>query len=214
MSKINLRMIGSVLLIGFGVLLLLNNLNIIPLQFDVWDWIWGSLFGLAGLAFGLTFLSNPHDNWWAAIPGFTLLGLAGLTSLPFLQGDLGGGFFLGMIGLSFWVIYFIRREFWWAIIPGGVLMTLALVASGSRIFSDMATGGIFFLGLALTFLVVYLMPMSTGHNRWAIWPAGILGTMALLLIAGQSDLARYIGPAALILVGGLLVLRSFKPRLQ
>ena len=35
-------------------------------------------------------------------------------------GAWGGALFLGSIGLAFWVIYFVRRDFWWAVIPGGV----------------------------------------------------------------------------------------------
>lgn len=206
----------SVFLIALGVFILLNNLNLLP--FDLSNVFLVGMFALGGLAFLAAYLGGRHDNWWALIPSFTLLGLAILVGLPAAWSELGGGLFLGMIGLSFWVIYLTRREFWWAVIPGGVLITLAGVAAFSNQVEGMAgglfVGGIFFLGLALTFLLVYLLPTAEGRNRWAIWPAGILGLMGALLSIGMGDAARYVWPLALIVFGGLLVFRALGPKAQ
>ncbi len=119
-----------------------------------------------------------------------------------------------MIGLSFVVIFLTHREHWWAVIPGGVLLTLGLVASMSDLGNGFDTGGIFFLGLALTFLMVYFIPTQEGRMLWAIWPAGILGVMGMLLLIGSSGLARLVWPAALIFFGGLMIFRSLKARAQ
>lgn len=206
-------MVWRVVLAGFlillGVLILLSNLNIIPWDITGMQWFWLLVFGGAGISFLAVFLSS-RDNWWAIIPSFTLIGLAVLVSeiIPSRYSEVGGGIFLGMIGLSFWVIFIMRREFWWAIIPGGALTTLALVAIASGMLGGFASGAIFFLGLAVTFMVVYLVPTSEGRMRWAIWPASILGVMGILLTLGMEGAAQYIFPAALILFGGWLVSRS------
>ena len=204
----------SILLILAGFLLLLQNFGILPFAFDL---LWALIFGAAGLAFVAVFAGDQR-NWWAIIPGFTLLGLGGLIGLsvifPRAAGVLGGTLFLGAIGLSFWVIYLVRRDFWWAVIPGGTLITLAVVAGMPFIFQDagIETGGVFFLGLAATFGLVYLLPTPEGRMRWAIFPAGILGLMGLLMLAAATSLIGVIWPLALILGGVYLVFRTFSVR--
>ena len=113
----------GILLIALGVLSLVGDLGVFSFA-DVGDLIWGLLFGVAGLAFLAAFLTDTYERWWAAIPGLTLCGLAVLIVFGDRLGASGGALFLAAIGLSFWVIYLVRREFWWAIIPGGALITL------------------------------------------------------------------------------------------
>lgn len=168
--------------------------------------IWVVLFGVGGLAFLYVFAVN-RQQWWAIIPGFTLLGLAGLMALGDRLGALGGALFLGSIGLAFWVIYALRREFWWAIIPAGALTTLAVVAATAERMEGMAVGGFFFLGLAATFALVYLLPNPEGRMTWALIPAAILGVMGVLMILSLGGIINYVVPVALILGGLALVAR-------
>lgn len=70
------------------------------------------------------------------------------------------------------------------------------------------TGGVFFLGLALTFLLVAL----AAKMRWAYYPAIVLGALGVLTTASLMDFANYIWAAALIAVGGFLVFRYFTNR--
>jgi hypothetical protein len=202
------RFIVAGFLILLGGVILLNNLHILPWDVTAMQWFWLLVFGGAGAAFVGVFLSN-HENWWAIIPGCTLLGLAVLVS-DIIPGEIGGGVFLAAIGLAFWIIYIVRREFWWAIIPGGALATLALVAGLSRVAGDIGGGAIFFLGLAATFLVVYLVPTVDGRMRWAIWPAGVLAVMGGIMTLGASGVMVYVFPVLLIGLGVWLVLRSRK----
>ncbi len=208
------RIIFSLFLIALGVVVLLSNLHVLAIDINNNQLFWSAAFAVGGLAFLAAYISNFKENWWALIPGFTLLGIAALIGLPFFQGVYGGAMFLGMIGLSFWVIYFTRREFWWAVIPGGVLLTLAGVTLISGADNGFGAGGFFFLGLALTFLLVYYLPTAYGRMRWAIWPAGVLGIMGALIMTGASGLARFVWPAVLIVIGGLLVMRAMRPRAQ
>ncbi len=196
------------LLVGLGVLLLLQNLNVLDIA---WDLLWAFLFAVGGGAFIAVFVGN-REQWWAVIPGFTLLGLAALSGLsailPEAPGGWGGGLFLGMIGLAFWVLYLSRRENWWAVIPGGILITLALVAGFAETASDLATGGLFFFGLAATFGLLYLLSTPAGQMKWALIPAGILFVMGLLLLLASAEVWAYLWPLALILAGLYLAYRA------
>lgn len=192
------------LLVAFGVLFLLQNFGLFG---SITNMIWLLVFGAAGLTFLFVFASN-REQWWAVIPGFVLLGLATLIGFGDRLGEWGGALFLGSIGLAFWVIYAIRREFWWALIPAGTLTTLAVVAALGESADGMATGGIFFLGLAATFGLVYLLSGAEDRQRWALIPAGILAAIGLLLTLSLGGLVNYVWAVALIVTGVILLTRS------
>jgi len=198
----------AIVLILAGVLFLLGNLGILG---PVINLVWGVLFGAGGLIF-LWVYATDHEHWWAIIPGFTLLGLAVLVGFGGVLGELGGSVFLGAIGLSFWAIYLERREFWWAVIPGGALLTLAVVAGLGSSLPGEVTGGIFFLGLSGTFLLVYLLAAPDMRMNWALIPAGVLGLMGVLLIGSTRNLIGIVGPLVLIVAGGFLAFRSLAAR--
>jgi hypothetical protein len=205
MKNLDGRLVLGVLLVAGGVLYLLDTLNIVT---------WGSLVWAAAAAAGglvlLAGLLRDRTAWWLAIPGLTLLGLAAVISLDNLNPSFSqwsGSVFLGAIGLSFWVVYILDRQMWWAIIPGGVLVTLAVVA-GLEDSVGIDSGSVFFLGLALTFLLVAVIPNERQAMRWALYPAAILGVMGVLLLVGFENAIGYIWPVALIAVGGFLLLRA------
>jgi len=206
MKRFNPRIIIGTLLIVAGVLGFLQAFGFLR---DASDVFWGIVFLLAGGAFLVVFASGfASGNWWAAIPGLVLAGIGVIILLPDSLDDLGGSIFLGAMGLSFWLVYLSGRERWWAIIPGGLLLTLAAVSTMSSGFNDgAASGGVFFVGLALTFLLVALL----AGMRWAYWPAGALGVFGgFLFFESQVYLLSYIAAAALILVGGFIVWRSLR----
>ena len=201
---------GALLIIG-GVLFLLQNLGV----FEFGDLFWAVLFFLAGLFFISLYRQN-RANWWALIPGFTLFGVGAQIAIdrlfPQVSDILGGLFILGFAGLGFLVIYLLDRENWWAIIPGGVLLTLGVVSAMDEALPGVGTGGVFFLGLGGTFALVALVPTRSGSMKWAWIPAGILLVMGALILATAENMMAYIGPVALILVGGYLILRTFVRR--
>jgi hypothetical protein len=170
------------------------------------------LFGGLGLIFLVVFVINFDRNWWAVIPGFTLLGLAGLIAFGERLGAAGASMFLGAIGLSFLVIYLLRREFWWAIIPAGVLLTLAvmIVVIEAAPNNSMFGPAILFFGLALTFVLVYLLPSEEERRTWALYPAGILAIIGVLLLLSLGNLMNVIWAVALIVGGAYLLLRAFR----
>ena len=213
MKRLDVRAIGGILLIIVGILLLLQGFGILGAVVAL---IWALIFAAGGLVFLYVFLTDQRASWWAVIPGFALLGLGALIALdefwPQVGSAVGGALFLGGIGLAFWVIYFIKREYWWAVIPGGVLFTLALVAGLESVFEGAEMGGVLFLGLGLTFGLLYFIPTPRGRMKWALIPAAVLLVIGLLVIAATTGIFEYLWAIALILVGLYLLLRVFRSR--
>ena len=207
MKHLESTLIWGILLIVGGVLLLLQSLGVL---IEVSGLIWAAIFGVAGLVFVVVFLQNSQVRWWAAIPGSALLGLAAVVGTQGISqsfGGWGGSIFLGALSLGFWAIYATNRSLWWSIIPAGVLLTLAIVTIFDMTFPAVDTGTIFFLGMALTFLLVYLLPSPAGQMRWAIIPAAVMLVLAVIVGMQSYRSFQYLWPVALIIVGGYLVFR-------
>ncbi len=200
----------GLLLVAVGALLLLQTLDI--LVFD-WALVWALLFAAGGVVFLVAF-ARSRDQWWALIPGFTMLSLGAMiavgTILPGAGGGWMGSVFLGGISLGFWAVYLSQRSQWWAVIPAGTLLTLALVAGLSEVLPGLAVGGVFFLGLAATFAVVAAVPTAQGRQSWAVYPAAVLGVIGLIITAAGTQLLPYVLAAALIVGGLLLMLRGVR----
>ena len=201
MKRIDPAIIGGLALILLGGLFVLQTMGLLQ---NVGETFIGAAFLIGGLLFLVAFFTG---SWWAAIPGCVLAGIGVLILLPASLEQFGGAVFLGGVGLAFWLVYIpARRERWWALIPAGVLTTLAFVSFAPKLIGDTATGGVFFLGLALTFLLVALL----ADMPWAYYPAGALGVLGFLLVLSMESFANYIWAAALILAGGYLIFRYFK----
>jgi hypothetical protein len=202
------RIVWGLLLIVGGLLFLLENLSILSIS----GLFWAILFVLAGLAFLSTFYSD-RAAWWAIIPGVVLLGLGVFIFLdqlaPGFSDVVGGAIFLGTISLAFWLVYLANRTNWWAIIPAGVMATLALVAGLSETVPGMEVGGIFFIGMGLTFALLGVLPDHRVNLRWAFIPAGILLVFGILLTAAAVNWFNYVWPALMILGGLYLLLRTY-----
>lgn len=213
-KRLSFPIIAGAALIVLGVLFLLDALGVARIGMIIVP----LLFGLGGLAFWIVFLAN-RTNWWALIPGCALLGLALLIGWGELAPDRWEGWgvtlFLGMISLSFWIIYALDRANWWAIIPGGVLATLALLIGLSSSFEEGPwLGGVFFLGLAATFGLLWLLSPREERLSWALIPAAILLVIGAVLTFVTTALFGYLWPVALILAGLFLILRlaTSRPR--
>jgi uncharacterized membrane protein len=199
---------GLVLILG-GVLFLLENLGV----FQGSALFWGICLVVAGLLFIVYYLAN-RQQWWALFPGIILASigvmLCVVSFVPGVEGLLGGTIVLSGIGLSFFIVYLANRSAWWAIIPGGVLVTLAIVAALDTTGSDTLTAGVFFLGLGLTFLLIALVPSTTGSMKWAWIPAGVLSLLGLIVMLASEELWIYILPLGLCIAGGFLIWRAIR----
>lgn len=207
-KKFDLRILWGGLLILAGCLFLLQEMNLIP---SAWDFVWSVVFAVAGLMFLVTFFRD-RSQWWPLIPGLGLLALGLLIFIDefFPGADWTGAIFLGSIGIAFWVVYFMNRENWWAVIPAGVLTTLTFVVILEPYLQGDADGGIFMVGLGLTFLLLGVLPTSHGRMLWAFIPGSIVSIIGLLLLSNTIEVFEFIWPIALILLGGYFILRFFR----
>jgi len=200
MKRFDPRIILGVLLVAGGALALAQTMGFLG------D-LGGAIFlGSIALSFWYVYLTDRSGRWWAIIPGGVLTALAVLIVASSYFDEYSGAIFLGGIGLTFFIVYLTNpTERWWAIIPGGVLVTLAGMTVAAERFGEFQTAGFFFLGLALTFLLVAVL----ARMRWAYWPALALGVMGMLGLASLLDYANYIWAVALMAVGGFLIVRYF-----
>jgi hypothetical protein len=210
MNPMRWRVVVGGLLVLAGVLALVNAIT----GYNLGGIVWALLLGLGGLAFVFVMASNK-SNWWAAIPGFTLLGIAALVALeaiaPRVTGQYGGALVLGGIGIAFMVVYLLNRKFWWALIPMGVMFSLVVLIFLEGVMAEPAV--VFFLGLAATFGLVGLVPADNGKRMtWPWIPAGVLLLVGLIVGMGENDWARFLMPVVVILVGGYLVLRAMRQK--
>lgn len=212
MKKLNANIIFGVLLVALGALVLLRNLEIIR---ELGELVWATIFGVGGASFLYVYVVD-RERWWALIPGFSLLGIAlillfsGLA--PSLVDVVAVPAFLGGIGLAFWLVYFQKRENWWAIIPGGVMVSLAIFIFLEAVFENVDLVGVFFLGMAGTFVLVALQATEKERYTWAYIPAGILGLMGAIFLFAEVDAFRMVGPIILVLVGAYLIFRTMRGR--
>ena len=146
--------------------------------------------------------------------GMALLGLGATVGLGIvgLGGLLSGSLFLAALSVAFWLVYLRDRQHWWAMIPGGVLATLAIVSAMGDIVPWIETEGLFFLGLALTFGLVYLLPGLGSRQSWALIPAGILFVIGAIVTLATSSLLSFVWPVVLIAIGLVLVYRALRAR--
>lgn len=204
MNRWNARIWVGAGLVLLGLLMFVERLGILR---GITGLFFGALFLLGGAYFVYRFVNDVRGEWWAIIPGLALVGIGVGSLLSGVLSNWSGFFFLGALGLSFFAIYWSRREFWWAIIPGGVLVTLAFISLLGDVFRVGDSGGIFFVGLGLTFVLVAVL----ASLQWAWIPGIILLVMGALIGTPFLGSMNLIWPAALI-VGGLLLIFQFARR--
>ena len=199
----------GVFLLIIGVVALLQTLRIVNFNGGFWPVFFAAMFLLVGLAF-LAALIQSRTNWWAAIPGVTLLSigaLIGLNELVPAFAPYGGSLVLGGIGLSFWLVYLLARQNWWAIIPGGAMVSLAVVAGAGNV-RGIDAGGFLFLGLAVTFALLGILPTGGRKMNWPWIPAAVLLVLGVLVSFSSAGYTNFVWPVILILLGVFFLTRN------
>jgi hypothetical protein len=203
MKRFDFRiLIGAALVLG-GILMLLDRIGILK---GATDLFWAGVLAVGAAIFLVWFFSDS-TKWWAAIPGFTLAGMAA-SSLLLDRIGWGGLAFLGGIGLGFWAVYFAKRERWWAIIPGGVLITLGITSVMTDVYGVIDSGGVFFVGLGITFVLVALL----AKMKWAFIPAAVLLLLGFLLGTPFVGAMEYVWIGVLLVAGAILVISAFRSK--
>ena len=199
----NNRVVFGLLLILAGVLMMLQQLDLIP---GGWEDIIFSIGFLVGTVFFVTVFLNDRSQWWAALLSFIFAGLTlvQVLDLLFPQGaDFGGAIFLGLIGAGFLSVYLLDRAMWWAIIPGGVMLSLSALVVVDELGLDFGfeSAGILFIGMGLTFLYLTTLTVEGERMSWAIWPAVPLLLLGLFVGLERAEAWTYVWPTLIILVG-------------
>jgi hypothetical protein len=207
MKRIDYRILVGAALILVGILMLLDTTHVLP---GATNYFWVGLLAIGAGVFLYWFFSEG-GKWWAAIPGFTLAGLACSILLKGGWSDLA---VLGGIGVGFWAVYFSGRQRWWAIIPGGVLITLGITSALSVLSAyneagnAVQTGGFFFAGLGLTFLLVALL----ARMKWAFIPAAVLLLLGFFLTPPFSGVLGYAWIGILLVAGAAMVISAVRSK--
>ncbi|MEO5995031.1 MAG: hypothetical protein ABIP92_15980 [Arthrobacter sp.] len=108
--------------------------------------------------------------------------------------------FFAAAGVVFVVVFFRSRGNWWAAIPGSVFLGLASVTLVTQLWPGRAgtwAGAFLFLFMGAGFGAVYLRERA---NWWALIPAGVMLTLALVVTLPQSWQGM---PVAAVLLLGL-----------
>jgi hypothetical protein len=196
MKRFDYRIIVGLALILGGALMFLDKAGILK---GASDYFWAGVLAIGAAIFLVWFFSD-RSKWWAAIPGFALAGMSA-SSLLLNRLGWGGLAFLGGLGIGFFAVYFSRRDMWWAIIPGGVLITLGVSSALTKAYNIGDTGGVFFVGLGITFLLVALL----ARMNWAYIPAAALLVIGFFLGTPFTGVMSYVWIGVLLL-GGLAML--------
>jgi hypothetical protein len=204
MKRINEAVGWGVFLLLAGVFLLLKNLGV----FGQWGEIaWAALYALAGLGFLVWFFAGT-ENWWRAIPAFTLLGVGGgmfLAGRNLAMAGYGPALALAGIALGFWAVLVVRREQWWALVPAGTLTTVAILLALWGQLDLPGRMAVLLVGTGLTWLLLYVFRYNKRDARWASVPAAALLLLGAVTLIGALALPTLVinwWPIALVL-GGL-----------
>lgn len=213
MNRNVIRTVIGLGMITLGVLFLLQSFEVVQTGFSL---IWAVLFAAGGVTF-LYFYYLNREQWWAVIPGFAMLGIGAVIAVaeygPARLGESAGAIFLFSIGLSFLFVFLRNREMWWALIPMGFCMTLTLIVISDTIFGvSEISGAIFFLGGAMTFGLVGILPTRVGNLTWAFIPAIVMLGIGALILAAVYEAFQVFGAGALVLLGLFLLARSLMQR--
>lgn len=210
MKRFDIRIVFGLILTAVGSIFLLENLGILHGGFTL---LWAILIASAGAA-ALTIYATNRENWWALIPGCTLVAVGLNIALgvfsPQLENILGGGIILGGIALSFWIVFFTKRGNWWALIPAGILSSIAFVDVLDGLFPYGQTDGLFLIGFGMTFLLLGFLPGYENQLKWAFIPGGILTLIGVLSLPIMEILFNILWPLALIGAGGYVIYKNFK----
>jgi len=146
------NVLPGLILVALGGLFLAGQLR--PNSFS------GSLIPIVILCgIGLTFFSvylTNRRHWWALIPGYTMIAVAGivvLSDILQIDGQVIGSYVMFVIALPFLYVFLANRRNWWALIPAGIMGTIGIgllldIAGGfitAAIPALMIVGGIYML---------------------------------------------------------------------
>ena len=174
------------------------------------EWIGSLMLFSIALPFLLIYVIKRGSFWWALIPGGIMTVIAVIPILTLgVRGEAIGTFVMWAIAFAFIIVYLANRRNGWALIPGGVMFVVGLMPLlALSQLPGQFLGGIFFVGLAAVFGLIYLINLQDPQMHWAIYPAAVLLAVGIGVMAfGQNW-----WPLVLIALGAVLLIRAVWPR--
>lgn len=206
--KITIRNSLGILLVAIGILIVLQNLDL--LQGNTGNIVWASLFIIASSYLIYKFYRNRRQ-WWLVIIGLVGLFLAAsniISLFPALAMYSNLVSIIG-IGFGFLLIYLIGKENWWALIPVGLLFSIGVGEILEISQAGVITDGIIFWGLGFTFLIMLFLPTQTKRMNWPAIPAAVLLAIgAVVTLDKGGRFFSILGPGLLLFGGGLILYLS------
>jgi heme/copper-type cytochrome/quinol oxidase subunit 4 len=177
------------------------------------NFLWGTAVAVIGIAFFISYTQQRRRGY--LLLGWTALGIAAaifLNSLHRTGEELAGPAFLLFLSFGFLSLHSRKPHGWWPALLGGGLFVAAILSATTslRLLEGVATGALFFFGLALVFLYLYLIRTPENRLHWAKYAAVIcLLISGLILTTDQLPALRdYFWPILLLGTGLLLILRD------
>ncbi len=196
-------LIPAYVLWAIAGLLALVELNVLSDQF-----LPTYVLGTIAIPFIVVYLRD-RAQWWALIPAYVLIAVAAmilLSETAFLPDAFQATFVLTAIALPFLLVYLRDRAQWWALIPAYVLLSIGVMVLLEElgILSDFLVPAYVMFVIAIPFFVVYI---RNPKQWWPLIPGGIMAAIGLSFLMVEAF--QYVFPAAVILVGLWILIRSF-----
>lgn len=172
----------GIVLVGLGVVFLLNELGFITLR-DLSSMVWALIFAVVAAFFLVTYLLKGGQEWGWLFPTTIFAGIAMLIGLEHTAiGEfLSAAPVLLGIALPFFVRYLSDpKANQWALIPTWAMAVISAVVVFERYVNGNLVAALILYGIALPFLYVYL---KDKRKQWALIPftaMAVIGTIPLL----------------------------------
>jgi hypothetical protein len=191
-----------------GLMILVGILLLVEAATDLTSWAWVAILGVAGLGAFALYLTDPSD-WRLLIPAYVMWSVAALVALVtmgILRDEFVATFVLAVIALPFLVAFLRHQSRWGLLIPVYILLVVGMMVAliGLGVLNDLLIAAYVLFAISIPFFVVYLR----NHKRWwSLIPSGITAIVGLSFLIAE-DVAQYIGAAALVVVGGWMLMRQ------
>lgn len=202
----------GIALVVIGGLFLLDNFYYLDMR---GEYIASIVFLVASLFFYSQYIPNKYNVWGLVLGSISLFIATAIyigNSYWIREAMIGVALFV-ILGTSFIIAYLRSRKTWGLIIPAGAAYTIGAIIFNEETYMikyPINSGIIFFAGIGLTFLLLYLMKNDERKLGWAIFPA--IGCIVMAAIIGMVDGYYYfediVFPVVIIAVGLVLVVKS------
>ena len=212
MTEKNKNMLIGILIIFIGILALLINMNVIP---NAENFVGGVFFLIVAYLFYR--LYQKKRVWWPLLPAlfFACIGVVlVIQNFVYVPDDIIGTAFFWCGAVVFGYLYAKNNRKWWALLTAGGCVTLGTIVlvDAFHLLAGDQDGVVFFVGLGLTFVLLYMQRNAENKLGWAIYPG--VGSLLLAFFIYFQNAAwingDFILPIVFILVGGYLIFHASK----